>query len=54
MIRLCWLDSAVNSVIACPAVNCVPVTICGESDVELWIDYSFAIESIKEMSRPRK
>jgi hypothetical protein len=32
----------------------VLLRVCGESDVELWIDYSFGIESIKETSRPRK
>ncbi len=32
----------------------VLLRVCGESDIELWIDYSFGIESIKEMSRPRK
>jgi hypothetical protein len=32
----------------------VLLRVCGESDVEVWIDYSFGIESIKEMGRPRK
>jgi hypothetical protein len=32
----------------------VETRICSETDVELWIDYSFTIRSIRELTNPKK
>lgn len=32
----------------------VRTRICSETDIELWIDYSFSIRSIRELSQPKK
>jgi hypothetical protein len=32
----------------------VRARICSETDIELWIDYSFAIRSIRELTNPKK